>query len=108
MEEKLSPYVEDYCLATRFLEDNVVEHSHDDPEAPPGSPLRRERWVSGGLLGRGGQGQVFLQRCTTQGRTSVCRAVKKIPLHRDEKVQRYIRELETMVRFSHQKVYIQP
>ncbi|KAF5658588.1 CAMK kinase [Fusarium heterosporum] len=38
-------------------------HLHDDPEAPPMSPPRRERWEIVKPLGRGGQGEVVLERC---------------------------------------------
>ena len=105
MEElDLPAFVRNYQLETRFLDGGVVEHSYDDPDAPPGSPLQLENWESGRLLGTGGQGQVFFQRCITEGRTHIFRAVKKMPLHGDKRTRRYPRELESIVRFSHQRV----
>lgn len=103
MENSLPPHVRDYRLATKFLGKGVVEHSYDDPEAPPGSSLRLERWEDERHLGRGGQGQVLSQRCITEGQPNVYRAVKKIALHGDAR-RRYIRELETIIRFSHHRV----
>jgi len=105
MENSLSAHVRDHRLDTTFLEEGIVEHSYDDPDVAPLSPLRIvERWESKKLLGSGGQGHVYLQRCITEDRLSACRAVKKIVLHEDDRRRRYIRELETIIRFSHIKV----
>ncbi len=105
MEElDLPAFVRDYRLETRFLDGGVVEHSCEDPEAPPGSPLQVENWESGKLLGKGGQGRVLFQRCLTDGRTHSCRAVKKMPLRGHRRARRYGRELESIFRFSHQRV----
>jgi hypothetical protein len=105
MENSLSAHVRDHELDTTFLEEGVVEHSYDDPDAAPLSPSRIvERWESKKLLGSGGQGHVYLQTYITEDQRSVCRAVKKIALQGVDRRRRYIRELEAIIRFSHIKV----
>ncbi len=91
------PDARNSSLATRFLEGGAVEHSYPRRGLPP----RQERWESGELLSISGEGQVFLQRCTTEDRGHLLRAVKKVPLRGEDRKRHYPRALEAVVRFSH-------
>ena len=103
-------HVRDHQLEAQFPEgtDHIVVHAFEDPDAPPTSPLRSERWESDRHpVGSGGQGQVFIQRLQHAGITSrPLRPVKFIPLGdgTGRKIYRYRRELETNFRFSHRRV----
>lgn len=85
---------------------NITQVAYD-PLLPPSAPRRLENWqCSNRPIGSGGQGAIYLQRCTTSGsRLNDCRALKIIKCQDDEKRSRYIRELEVMARFSHEKVH---
>lgn len=109
MEHELPDYVRDYKLETTFPKKCEVVHIYDDPDAPPSSQRRLECWKRDKwLIGRGGQGQVFLQTCINGSRHYTHRAVKIIPLQDGGGRRRYIRELETIVKFSHDKVRARP
>ncbi|KAH8656798.1 kinase-like domain-containing protein [Ilyonectria robusta] len=104
MEHELPDYVRDYKLETTFPKKREVVHIYDDPDAPPSSQRRLECWKRDKRpIGRGGQGQVFLQTCINGSRHYTHRAVKIIPLQDGGGRRRYIRELETIVKFSHDK-----
>lgn len=83
-----------------------VAHIVHDPDLPPSAAPRLEIWESAKrAIGRGGQGDVLLQTCTSDGpRCDAARVIKVIRCFDDEGRRRYVRELETMVRFSHDKV----
>jgi hypothetical protein len=105
MEEELPDHVRDYKLETKFPSKREIVHIYDDPDSPPSSQRRLECWKSDKLpIGRGGQGKVFLQTCTSGGRHYTHRAVKIIPLQDSGGRRRYIRELEAIIKFSHDKV----
>ncbi|KAL6406336.1 CAMK protein kinase [Ilyonectria robusta] len=109
MEDELPDYVRDYKLETTFPKKREVVHIYDDPDAPPSSQRRLECWKRDKRpIGRGGQGQVFLQTCINGSRHYTHRAVKTIPLQDGGGRRRYIRELETIVKFSHDKVRAHP
>lgn len=103
MDDSLPDLLRDYKLVTRFNGHHTI-HIFDDPDASPSSPPRWEHWDKKRTLGRGGQGRVVLQTCTSGGRSYTQRAVKMIRLQDDGARQRYIRELETIIKFSHDKV----
>ncbi|KAH7162374.1 kinase-like domain-containing protein [Dactylonectria estremocensis] len=104
MENNLLRHVRDYKLETRFPKKREVIHIYDDPDAPPSSQQRLECWKSEKRpIGVGGQGEVFLQTCTSGGRHYTHRAVKMIRLQDGGARRRYIRELETIAKFSHDK-----
>ncbi|KAH7019604.1 kinase-like domain-containing protein [Ilyonectria destructans] len=104
MEDELLDHVRDYKLETTFPKKREIVHIYDDPDAPPASQRRLECWKSDKRpIGRGGQGQVFLQTCTSGSRHYTYRAVKIIPLQDGGGRRRYVRELETIVKFSHDK-----
>ena len=95
-------------LNTRFHKKYVI-HTHDDPDAPPSSQPREEYWKSEKWpIGSGGQGRVFLQTCTSGSRSYATRAVKEIPLQEGSGRLRYIRELDAITRFSHERVCAHP
>lgn len=101
----LPEIVRDFQLAIHCISKRGVTHVCDDPDAPPSSQRHLERWSSEKRpIGGGGQGRVFLQKCSNSNSGSH-RAVKEIPLQEgNKKRQYYLRELETMARFSHSRV----
>ncbi|RBQ75393.1 hypothetical protein FVER14953_20218 [Fusarium verticillioides] len=103
MDGSLSDLVHDYQLTTRY-EGVFTIHFHRDPDAPPSAPYRQERWKKVRTLGHGGQGDVLLQTCTDGGRSVFNRAVKRIRLESEHSKRYYRRELESIVKFSHEKV----
>ncbi|KAF5557325.1 CAMK kinase [Fusarium phyllophilum] len=104
MDENLSDIVRDYRLTMRH-EGALTIHFHNDPDAPPSSPQRREVWKKKCNIGRGGQGEVILQVCVEGSRHHTDRAVKKIWLQsRDsQSKRRYERELAAIIKFSHDR-----
>ncbi|RKL33071.1 hypothetical protein BFJ72_g10087 [Fusarium proliferatum] len=102
MDSSLSDLVHDYQLTTRY-EGAYTIHYHRDPDAPPSAPHRQERWKKVRTLGHGGQGDVILQTCTDGGRSFANRAVKRIRLESENSKRYYRRELESIVKFSHEK-----
>ncbi|PNP79218.1 hypothetical protein FNYG_07294 [Fusarium nygamai] len=102
MDGSLSDLVHDYQLTTRY-EGVFTIHFHRDPDAPPSAPHRQERWKKVRTLGHGGQGDVLLQTCTDGGRSVFNRAVKRIRLESEHSKRYYRRELESIVKFSHEK-----
>jgi len=104
MDDSLPAYVQDYRLETEIHKRRII-HIYDDPDAPPGSQRRREKWESSKKpIGSGGQGRVFLQTCTSGSRLITYRAVKVIPLQLGNARRHYGQELATMIKFSHSKV----
>ncbi|KAL6922519.1 hypothetical protein FSST1_006545 [Fusarium sambucinum] len=102
MDDNLPDVVRDYKLTT-WYDGNVTIHLHDDPDAPPSSPPRQERWKKVRTLGHGGQGDIVLETCIDGGRNFTQRAVKKIRFQDSDSKRRYQRELATIVKFSHDK-----
>jgi hypothetical protein len=98
----------DYQLETKEGRDRRrVTHIVHGPRSSPTADLQYERWKSAERpIGKGGQGCVLLQTCRSpKSRRDTLRAVKVIRLASNaEQKKRYIREVETMVRFSHKKV----
>ncbi|KAF4433168.1 hypothetical protein F53441_13769 [Fusarium austroafricanum] len=91
MEGSLSDLVRDYQLMTRY--DGIFTiHLHNDPDAPPSSPHRQERWKKVRTLGHGGQGDVVLETCIDGGRSFTERAVKKV-LSQQAKYSQYFVKL---------------
>ncbi|QGJ01569.1 hypothetical protein CEK26_003013 [Fusarium fujikuroi] len=102
MDGSLSDLVNDYRLTTHY-EDGHTIHFHRDPDTPPSSPYRKEYWEKVRTLGHGGQGDILLQTCTAGGRTITDRAVKRIRLDSEHSKRYYKLELESIVKFSHEK-----
>ncbi|KAI8650992.1 Protein kinase domain-containing protein [Fusarium keratoplasticum] len=101
MDDNLSDLVRDSKLRTRYEKPHTI-HLFDDPDAPPFSARRREQWKKDRTIGHGGQGRVVLQTCTGGSRGYTQRAVKMIPLQEGGR-RRYLRELEAILKFSHDK-----
>jgi hypothetical protein len=106
MEDDLARAVRANRLITSFPRKYELIHLIDDPDAPPATPRREEHWrTEKRAVGRGGQGQVFLQTCITGGRFHTQRAVKKIPIAQESGGRkRYMRELRAITRFSRTNV----
>lgn len=107
MSHQPSDALRDYELETqRGSSRPHVTHIIHDPDLPLSAPPRLESWESAKHpIAAGGQGNVYVQKCTGGGRRHTHRALKVIRCRegRDWK-GRYLRELETMARFSHDKV----
>ncbi|KAK0722599.1 kinase-like domain-containing protein [Lasiosphaeria miniovina] len=87
-----------------FPKKRVVVHLYDGPDAPPSSPRRLEYWKSEKQpIGYGSQGRVFLQKCISGSRLYTQRAVKMIPLQEGNGRRRYVRELQIVIKFSHDR-----
>lgn len=107
---QLSQAVRDHQLTARIGKSpRYVIHDIRDARLPPSAPPSPQTWKSDKKpIGKGGQGRVFLQKCIGGAQThdATERAVKVIPYQSHDEKQRYRRELETLVRFSHQRVTI--
>lgn len=114
---RIPDLVRDTCLETSFVGDSTI-HLHDDSSDDDASgatnsrPTRRaEYWTWGKRLGKGGCGDVWLQRCVQGKRRYESRAVKVIDLDggggggsgRKGQIN-YIRELEAIAKFSQKRV----
>lgn len=83
-----------------------VTHLVHDPDLPPSAPPRYEIWESRRRpIGKGAQGEVYLQTCTSAGPLqNKCRALKVIRFQDGDERRRYVREIEIMGRFSDERV----
>lgn len=106
MNKQLSEILLDYQLETKpYPKPRHVAHAIEDPDQPPSASCRIEIWrTAKSPIGTGGQGRVYLQECVKGARNYRHRALKMIPCGEDDGQRRYTRELETMIRFSHEKV----
>jgi hypothetical protein len=98
--------VKDSRLETTFVDDFTV-HQYDDSddEGYSRSNQRTEHWQNSELLGRGGCGEVWLQRCVEGKRTYEWRAVKVIATSTSRTKQfDYVSELEAIAKFSQKRV----
>lgn len=106
MDVNLPKLLLDYRLETKkgASRRRVTQVVHD-PDLPPFAAPTLESWESSKkILGRGGQGEVLLQKCISGPRCNSMRALKVIRCFDDGARRRHVRELETMVRFSHERV----
>ncbi|RGP78808.1 camk kinase [Fusarium longipes] len=102
MEENLSDIVRDFKLSTRY-DGGFTIHFYNDPDAPPSTPQRQERWGRVRTIGNGSQGTVVLENCVQGARNFTERAVKKIPLRSSHSTRFYERELAAIIKFSHDR-----
>src|SRR4051794_26764603 len=80
-------------------------HRYSTSRRNPKDKGRKEYWRTEKRLGGGSYGTVWLQKCV-KGRldaNSELRAIKVIPTNKDRQTD-WVRELETIMEFSHQTV----
>lgn len=105
MMSRLPDLVRDSRLRTKFR-DSIIIHSYLEIDEIGGRFSREEYWKWERYLGRGGFGQVQLQRCVAKGaKRDSLRAVKIInkPLDSSGSLD-FNRELETIAKFSNDRV----
>jgi hypothetical protein len=102
---RLSDDVVDSKLSTEFR-DSATIHSFLDIDNIGGRSTREERWEIKRFLGKGGFGQVRLERCVTSGaKLGALRAVKIIDTQSNlYKALDFNRELEAIAKFSKDRV----
>lgn len=101
---RLSDLVRDSSLNTEFR-DSITVHSYREINAVGRRFLREEHWESGRVLGRGGFGQVQLQKCVAGAKQNSLRAVKVVNKPSDTGGSLNLnRELEAIVKFSNDRV----
>jgi hypothetical protein len=102
--------VRDARLETSYL-DGCVQHARYTADSHTGRTPQRpsrtlETWERQKELGRGTFGTVSLELCTSGDRKGMLRAVKEILKDtRSAAPIDYERELEAMIKFSHEKVF---
>jgi hypothetical protein len=99
--------VRDSKLETEFRDSSITIHTFIEPSGKGWRTLRKETWELARSLGSGGFGQVQLQRCISDERPDIVRAVKIINKHSGAAKGEPIdlrRELETIAKFSHNRV----
>lgn len=101
----LSDLVRDSKLETQLLGSSIQHIFYDTGSSAKQRRVRREeRWARQKFVGQGAYGRVYLEQCETGG-SSRLRAVKEIKksVTIGEEID-YMRELEAVAKFSHQKV----
>jgi hypothetical protein len=98
--------VQDSRLETEFLDGSTV-HTFIEPYGRNRRMSRKEYWRLERHLGRGGFGDVQLERCTAGENKDMMRAVKIINKQSGSTRRRpmdFNRELEAIAKFSHNRV----
>lgn len=95
--------VQDSKLDTSFPTVGLTVHTFVEPSGSRRRAVREEHWKRERRLGRGGYGQVFLERCISGERGVALRALKVIDKH-ESRFAHFNRELEAIAKFSHQRV----
>jgi hypothetical protein len=111
---RLPDLIQDSKLETHFLSGpgNVIETVHTYYEPDPTSRRRlvsrSEHWQRQRMIGSGGFGNVWLEKCTKGGNHDIeDRAVKQMGITRQHSARiDYNRELEAIAKFSHRKVWL--
>lgn len=101
--------VSDTELKTHFVPDYTKEtvHSYNESDRVSGRRhiVRTEHWHRRTIIGKGGYGEVWLEKCIKGGESgSSVRAVKQIPTGVHLEKSHYMRELEAIAKFSQSKV----
>jgi serine/threonine protein kinase len=103
---QVSDLVQDTKLFTHF-KDSITIHTFRDIDTERGHFNREEHWKREQHLGRGGFGQVYLQKCVVGTKQGSMRAVKVVHKPADSHICRSLdRELEAIAKFSHDRVSI--
>lgn len=100
-----SDLVRDSKIETEFSDSCFRHVFYDTGESAKQRRVRREeRWVRRNFVGRGAYGSVYLEQCVT-GTSKKIRAVKEVKksVVAGQELD-YVRELEAVAKFSHQKV----
>lgn len=97
--DELTELIQDFKLETRF-EGDQIEHIYDECDKISGKRVakRHERWERVRLIGYGGFGAVWLEKCVAGEQISSLRATKDIRCL-NGRVD-YARELEALSKFS--------
>jgi hypothetical protein len=98
--------VQDSRLETEFLDGSTV-HTFIEPYGRNRRISRKEYWRLERRLGRGGFGQIQLEKCTAGESKDTMRAVKIINKQSGStrrKPMDFNRELEAIIKFSHNRV----
>ena len=97
--------VQDSKLETRFLSNSTTIHTFIEPNGARRRIHREEHWRWERRLGRGGFGEVQLEKCIAGQREGAIRAVKIIDRQSNSpKPLDFNRELEAIAKFSHARV----
>ena len=102
---RIPDLVLDSRLCTRFR-DSIITHSYLEVDSVGKRFSREEHWISERIIGRGGFGQVRLERCMVEGaKQDSLRAVKAInkPFNLSDPFD-FNRELEAIAKFSNDRV----
>lgn len=107
---RLPDLVGDSNLETHFVSDNSLETIHIYHESDPTSRrrvvARSEHWKRLRRIGGGGYSTVWLEECSQGSRNGIkVRAVKQIETGGRFNRIDFNRELETIAKFSHPRVY---
>lgn len=103
-EKRLSDIIHDWKIETR-MEKSYITHTfyESGTSAQERHVQKEEVWERKQKLGKGAYGTVYLVHA--QGNLQKTRAIKKIRKSiTDDEDFDYIRELEAIIKFSHQKV----
>lgn len=97
--------VQDSKLITRFAENGIAVHTFFESDKARRRICREEHWRWERRLGRGGFGEVQLEKCIAGQRRGAMRAVKITDRQsKSSKPLDFKRELETIAKFSHVRV----
>lgn len=100
-----SDLVRDSKLDTIFRQDGITVHSFLEPGSRDGLMQRKEYWRRERRIGRGGFGQVHLQKCVKGINEGALRAVKLLDKPHKASVAKDLHsELEALAKFSHERV----
>ncbi|KAF2470434.1 kinase-like protein [Lindgomyces ingoldianus] len=99
---RIPDLVKDSKIETQF-HSGYTRHIYSEADPTSGQRVieRKEYWKREKLIGRGGFGSVWLEKCVKGKHEAELRAVKQ--LQKPDKTKEFFRELEAMAKFSHPK-----
>lgn len=102
-ESGLSDIVRDWKIETEVCNEYITHIFYESGSSARERHIRKEeQWKRQKVLGEGGYGRVYLEKCVQGDKQDKLRAVKEIK-SQDFK---YSRELDAIIKFSHYKVCI--